>query len=339
MLRLLSDSGSDQPRAYTLFGSLGTDRLAPTHAVPAGCAKLSNRLKKFVVLAALSVLVGGSTAEEESFSLNNFSYNVIAIAQKEFPALKLSRTESPLSLKLGDTGRLSLENLYRQVRSCATAEKENEEIRRFLKGINEVTPDPKKQQTLDEVKSRIRPQIFPSTYLRDQKSKTMIVNRSLPFSKRLLEGYVIDSQNTFQYITREQLKTWKTDVSTISKLAYENLEKSAESDVQPKDAQGAPGKFVTIASPDGYSAARILLPSVRRKLQDELGRPCYIAIPNRDILLAWSDNFSGAEKFVQTVMKEYRTRHHPLSPVIFKLENMTLEPDTKKAFSDQAYVQ
>lgn len=320
-------------------------RLLPNHrSSPPTNRSLGGRfkeVKQFVALMALCVFVGAGSSEDESFSLNNFSYNVIAIAQKEFPALKLSRTESPLSLKLGDTGRLSLENLYRQVRSSATADKENEEIRRFLKGIAEITPDPKKPQTLDDVKARIRPQIFPSTYLHDQKSKIMIVNRPLPFSKRLLEGYVIDSQNTFQYITREQLKLWKTDVSTISKLAYANLEKSAEADVQPKGVQSssAQGKFVTIASPDGYSAARILLPSVRRKLQDELGRPCYIAIPNRDVLLAWSDNFSGAEKFVQQVMKEYRTRHHPLSPVIFKLENMTLEPDTKKAFTDQAYVQ
>jgi len=186
------------------------------------------------------------------------------------------------------------------------------------------------------VKSRIRPQIFPSAYLRDRKSRSIIVNRSLPFTKRLLEGYVLDSQNTFQYITRDHIKNWKTDVSTISKLAYENLEKSGEEQLHPKDAQGSPahGRFITIASPDGYSAARILLPSVRKKLQEELGRPCYIAIPNRDILIAWSDDFSGAEQFVQKVMKEYRTRHHPLSPVIFKLENMTLEPDPKKAFTD-----
>ena len=133
----------------------------------------------------------------------------------------------------------------------------------------------------------------------------------------MLEGYVIDSEKAFQYINKDHLKKWKIDLESVQKTAYDNLA-TASSDTKVKStfARGkeARGKYLTISVKDGYAAARLLLPEMRNKIESELGKPCYVAIPNRDFLVAWSYNFSNKRAFKRQVLRDFHYRDHPLSP-------------------------
>ncbi len=267
-----------------------------------------------------------SSTQQAPIDPETFSQRALAIAGKEFPALNLKQADKPL-LFTCTGGRLSLENLYKVVKEDTERGKEDNEIRRFLKSISEINPSKAISPPIpwDDVKTRLRPQIFPSTYLK--KTKKLLVARSLPFSRKLLEGFVIDSENTFQYVTQDHLKAWNVDVDQLSKCAYDNLDRASQDlKIEAVDAGGreARGKYITISVTDGYAAARILLPDIRKRLQKDLGDPCYVAIPNRDFLIGWSPDFSHKEKFVEQVRKDYQSRHHPLTPLVYEMDDTSL---------------
>lgn len=295
------------------------------------------RLEQFVCTAIVLMLVLAAPAfSENAITPDAFNARVLAIASEEFPQLNLQKTENPLLVNCSG-GQLSLDNLYKVVTHETEPGTEDKEIRQFFKSITEIS---KQASTVklawSDVKSRIRPQIFPSSYLKS--SKKQIISRSLPFSKKLLEGFVIDSENTFQYVTRDDLNAWKTDLDSLSKCAYENLDKIAQDlkfEVTEAGGKDARGKYITISIPDGYAAARILSADFRKRLQRDLGEPCFIAIPNRDFLIAWSTDFTHKEKFAQQVHKDFESRHHPLTAQIYEMEDGNLPAINVEASSDQ----
>jgi uncharacterized protein YtpQ (UPF0354 family) len=152
-----------------------------------------------------------------------------------------------------------------------------------------------------------------------------------------MEGFVIDSKNSFQYVTPKHLMSWKVDIDAVSKCAYENLDKASQDlRIEANEAGGkdGKGKYVTISVSDGYAAARILLPEIRKRLQRDLGEHCFVAIPNRDFLIGWSPDFTHKEKFIAQVRKDYESRHHPLTPQIYEMEDnniATIAQDSAEA--------
>ncbi|MBX9695433.1 MAG: DUF1444 family protein [Cyanobacteria bacterium] len=263
-----------------------------------------------------------------------FTQHVLDIAEGEFPSLKLEKTGQPLNLKMHGSGRLSLANLYKVINDDISDGEENFEIRRFLGSITELSKASSAQEVKwDTVKERLRPQIFPKEFLKDNK-KTKVIGKPLTFSNNLLEGYVIDSENTFQYVTKDHLNSWRTTTDKLTEVAYDNLGKaSGQLDWTAHKAGGSnpTGRYITITLKDGYAAARILLPEIKKRLQNELGHPCFVAIPNRDFLVAWSDDFSYSDEFIKQIRKDYRSRHHPLSPVVFKLDGLNLVPESNSS--------
>ena len=259
---------------------------------------------------------------------STFSEYVVDLANREFPDLEIEQTDSPLSLKMKNDGSLSLENLYKHVRNYRSRALIRKEIRRFLSVINNMPPTAQKVKTWDEVKERLRPQIFPKEYLQESWMKENMVFKPLPFTKDLMEGFVIDSDKAFQYVQKKHLKTWGVTIEKIKSTAYENLNTAtAKTRLRPMRARGkrAKGKFIEIAVNDGYAAARLLLPNFRNQIENRLGKPCYVAIPNRDFLVAWSYDFSQDEKFQRQVVREFHFRDHPLSPEIYAIVNSQIE--------------
>ncbi len=286
---------------------------------------LTMRIYTIAIALSLVLYASSLTAEAEStMDPAAFNERVLTIAAQEFPSLQLQKTDDPLVFTVNDGSKLSLGNVFKLITQETDRGSEDEEIRRFFKSISELKANQEKsiRVSWNEVKSRLRPQIFRSNLLK-QKTQHM-VSRPLPFSKTLREGFVIDSKNSFQYVTPKHLTNWKVDIDAVSKCAYENLDKvSQDLKIEFNDAAGkdAKGKYVTISVSDGYAAARILLPEIRKRLQRDLGEHCFIAIPNRDFLIGWSPDFTHKEKFIAQVRKDYESRHHPLTPQIYEMED------------------
>lgn len=276
---------------------------------------------------ALSMVLsfcGLAAIAESAMDSATFNERVLSIAAREFPHLQLQKTDDPLVFTVKDGSKLSLDNVFKLITHETDRGTEDDEIRRFFKSISELKENQEKSihVSWNDVKSKLRPQIFRSSLLKQKKQA--MVSRPLTFSKKLMEGFVIDSKNSFSYVTPRHLASWKVDIDAVSKCAYENLEKvSQDLKIESNDANGkdAKGKYVTISVPDGYAAARILLPEVRKRLQRDLGDHCFVAIPNRDFLIGWSPDFTHKEKFVAQVRRDFESRHHPLTPQIYEMED------------------
>lgn len=287
--------------------------------------RLTNTLFSVCLLMTLSLFWGLPLhARSSSYKLNTperFSDYVVEFAEKNYADLEVEKTDSPFVLKMKDGGRISLENLYKNVRNLRSKKLIRRQVSRFLSVIGK---KPQKIDSWDQVKSRIRPQIFPRDYLKNKQMNKRLISKPLDFSSELMEGYVIDSEKAFQYIQKEHLKKWGTDLETVKTTAYENLDlacRNTKMRLKSLRGENATGKYIIISVNDGYAAARLLLPQIRNEIETKLGKPCYVAIPNRDFLIAWSYDLSSKKKFKRQIIRDFHYRDHPLSPKVFAIIN------------------
>lgn len=152
------------------------------------------------------------------------------------------------------------------------------------------------------VQSRIYPQLTRVS------TKTILPLVYTEFTKDLDIGYVIDKETSYDFIMQENLARWSVTKDDVHKAAMKNLEKLANDTTFDVGVAGenADEHFVIIETTDGYAAARILSPSIRKRIADEIGSPFAAAIPVRDFLIAWPNEFSIGYQFVEQVEKEYK---------------------------------
>lgn len=102
--------------------------------------------------------------------------------------------------------------------------------------------------------------------------------------RELEQAVVFDSPTTMQYVTSRELTQWGVDEAAVFDVAARRLRELAQRGpaIQKRD------EFYTLATRDGYAAARLLAPD---ELRAQLpGHMCstrmIVAIPRRDLLLA-----------------------------------------------------
>lgn len=204
------------------------------------------------------------------------------------------------------------------------------EVRNFLEAMKVFPPIDEELKTWEDARARIRPQIFPRDYLSQKEFAKKMVFKPLSFSGDLMEGYVVDSERAFRYVLKSDLKQWKVSLEKIKETAYENLvEATAKTRLTALRAGRASkqGKYLIISVNDGYAAARLLLPAVRNEIEAKLGKPCYVAIPNRDYLIAWSYDTDREKnsQFENKVIRNFHFKDHPLSKEIYAIVNSKIE--------------
>jgi uncharacterized protein YtpQ (UPF0354 family) len=81
------------------------------------------------------------------------------------------------------------------------------------------------------------------------------------------------------------------------------------------------GKYLFISTHDGYDAARLDIDKLREEIGKKLGYPYYVAIPNRDFLVAWSKNYAFGDKFAQKVREDFEHQSYPISPLVYRVDH------------------
>ena len=126
------------------------------------------------------------------------------------------------------------------------------------------------------------------------------------FTKDLDIGYVLDKDTSYDFIMQESLARWQITPEILRKAALKNIDAlETEFDIGTAGENGSE-HYVIIETADGYAASRIVSPSMRKRIAKELGSPYAVAIPVRDILIAWPAEFSIGHQFVEQVEKEYQ---------------------------------
>ncbi|MFZ4573111.1 MAG: DUF1444 family protein [Phycisphaerales bacterium] len=209
--------------------------------------------------------------------------------------------------------RLDLENLYRMVNH--EPGRGTEIVEHYLDQLFASDALQLTSMSLDFVKPRIMPRIQPVSIF-SHLSREQVAH--VPYVNDTVIVFVTDLPHMTVSITTEQLLRWRMDLDEIELLARQNLDEYApELEVQLVESKEG-GKAAIISQHDGYDAARLLLGGLYERLAPRLGGDFYVAVPARDMFVAFSPNpDSFVSRLHDRVEHDYRRLPYPITPDFF----------------------
>jgi uncharacterized protein YtpQ (UPF0354 family) len=131
----------------------------------------------------------------------------------------------------------------------------------------------------------------------------------------LLICYQVHSSSTL--VTSADCKSWHVDQETLHQYALGNLLRITRS---LSMTGGTSNNYTLFSFPqdDALNSSRMLLAVVHRHLQPHLGKTFYMAVPDRDILLAFSAEDPATVTWLRRQVEiRYAQAAHPLSDKLF----------------------
>jgi hypothetical protein len=112
---------------------------------------------------------------------------------------------------------------------------------------------------------------------------------------------------------------WQVSEAELFDQAQQNLERSAR-EITLHEGRST-DKLLAIQENDGYDAARILVPSVRKHAAELLGEPFLLGIPHRDFIVMWST--ANSPEFHRstrdTLASDFATQPYSISGDVFEV--------------------
>lgn len=241
----------------------------------------------------------------------DFTREVIAILQVHRPELKPQATGDGRTVMIGDM-RVSLDNLIILVRDLSGEERRKAICEFIDKLVAGADSKPEAVFSYSEAKARIRPQLVPAEFLHVAPA---MLHR--PFFSGLVIAFALDEGDRYDLLQETTLETWGVSLKTLQDQAMANLEMQAETSIlQPK--RSYQGSYVVAATGDSYDAARLILPHFMARVRRSLGASTvYVGIPNRDFIVAWTQDFDGRKTFAAKIRRDRDTQPYPLTEDIF----------------------
>jgi len=216
----------------------------------------------------------------------------------------------PLEL-LVDGERVDLDDLQRAVR---TEDEVGELVQRFIDafiGSRRLMDTP---LPFDVVKSKIMPQIRSLDRLRGTRPGFIAAQ---PFINDTVILYMIDINGAATPLSTEQLIRWGVDVDQIDLIARQNLAAfRPELELQLFRSDDASAALFNTG--DGYDASRLLLEQLYCKLSPELGGNFLVAIPTRDVFIAFPQQ---PPQFIERLRKriddDFQSLPYPITSDLF----------------------
>lgn len=282
------------------------------------------KMKKTKLSVSLLALVGGVVMFGHVFGKDisrigsdplRFRESVLGIAKKQYSNDKFSAPSNDPEVIVVRGVHVGLQNLRAKFQQSNRTQAALEALVKMHFSL--VLRDIEKVETVtdyDAAKTRIRLQLMPKEY----GEKAPLV--SFPFSDGLLVGLVLDSQRGYVYLRKEDAARWGKEPPELRNVATENLD-TASKNIPAHSSNNEKVRFIGLETKDGFDAARILIPGFRKFVSEQIGKPFYFAIPNRDFLICWSlDSGDKFQKFVrEKVRQDFSEQPYPLSPNIFKV--------------------
>jgi Protein of unknown function (DUF1444) len=261
----------------------------------------------------------------------SFRGEVVALIKKRRPQLKIDLPQDPGSLIFGRK-HVYLENLYRTM-ATSTGRERDDAILKFIDMAIASGGGDLAEVDFAEARPRLRPRIIHRDYQNLEDANNKIVVRPLSDETRI--AYVIDSEASVQYVMEAQLQTWSTTAAIVHTAAIENLDAiSSEVEIETSSGEQNHGRYATVNERDSYAAARLLSPVFVKRLHDSLGAAIFVAMPNRDFLVAWTPDWEKRREFAEQVSKDILNRPYPLSDELFVSASDGLRLATKQELAD-----
>ncbi len=271
-----------------------------------------------------------------------FAKRALKAVIKDNPSRRCEIAEGGAMIVCGDV-QFGLENVRREITSNTLPDESIDDFIRVYYGLamasaydginapNEASQTKiATQNKIDtSIVNRLYPQIVPSSY-REQLGDENVSE----LSPGLLIAYVIDESDRYAYVLDHHVEEWNMSRDSIMEHAYSNLaEKALQTDIGLSDSSignDSASKWLSIDVKDGFAAARVLLPEVRERIAHELGEQFYIAMPNRDFLIAWSLDFKNHLGFMSAVKQDFESQSHPISPNLYIGTKDEIRPATSE---------
>jgi uncharacterized protein YtpQ (UPF0354 family) len=165
----------------------------------------------------------------------------------------------------------------------------------------------------------IYPIIKPSEYFQFHHSNTDSIIR-YKLCGELELAFVIDSKNSFTYITDSMIIKNHISSDSILPIALKNL--STKTDSLYIYNLGDSIYFLTIGG--DYDLSLALLDNLWTKDNIPVNGDFIVAMPNRDLLLVTGSKNSKMNRFKEIIKKSYTDGDYPVTMDIFQYKNRTL---------------
>lgn len=243
----------------------------------------------------------------------------LAILKKAYPDRNFSAGREEDVIKL-DKAELGLDNLYNKLCSeKMTASERAKQIHRHFENILAMVDAHEAQQpkTWADAKDMVYLQIAPQSYLQPLIANTQLIHR--PLTDGILVAVVLDAADGYGYVRREDREKWQVPETELFDQAQKNLEHSARQITLHEGRTS--DKLLAIQENDGYDAARLLVPSVRKHAAELLGEPFLVGIPHRDFIVMWSTTNSAEfhRSTRDTLASDFATQPYSISGDVFEV--------------------
>lgn len=231
----------------------------------------------------------------------------------------LRRTGMELTVRVRDVEmKLGLEKLYNAYQS--NPDQLDVVLQTLLKLIQGFNPD-RSMHGFTDLHNRIYPMLKPVTLLTtvQERHVPMLVYR--PFLANLIITYVIDEDQSVAFINEDHLEHWEVGEQDIHTQALANLRQRTMAHTDYTTTGVGVQRLFIFNSQDGYDATRILLTNILEEWRKQMPGNLVIGIPNRDFLIAFSDNDRTVLANVsQQIQFDAGQREYGLTERLFTLE-------------------
>lgn len=242
----------------------------------------------------------------------------LAFAQRVAGMLKQLRPNYSVDLTgsrelLVNGRRLDLDNLFRMV--AHEPERADEIVEHFLEQLFSGDGLELGDVDFEFARPRVMPRIQPDSIF-EHLSRDLVAH--VPFVNGTVIVFVIDLPQMTVSITADQMLRWGVGPDDLEQIARQNLEAydpdTSFEVIESRDG----GRAVVVAQQDGYDAARLLLGDLHAKLSPSLGGNFYVAVPARDMMIAFSTEPPAfVARLIRRIDEDHRRMPYPITPQLF----------------------
>lgn len=185
--------------------------------------------------------------------------------------------------------KVHLGNLY--ATCLRSPECEAEAIDNFVDAVLSQAAADGEMPGFEDARNRLFPVLKTTAFLNRPLGSGTKLSGDLVWEKfhcELAVCFVYDTGDCARFVRMDDLEGWEVSSDEVHWRALENLAASTAL-LEHGIAETRFGRAVVVNANDGYDAARILLPGLRDALMPHLGESFLVAVPCRDLLVAFED--------------------------------------------------
>jgi uncharacterized protein YtpQ (UPF0354 family) len=215
------------------------------------------------------------------------------------------------------TVRCDLTPLYQAYQNAP--ERLDDIVRSHLAALQQVPPV-STPPTEAEAAASLLPMLQQQQWIQQSSKRGALPLATRPFTANILVSYVFDLPQYRAYVNMETMARMAqgpgaapacAGVDAVHDYALENLRRRTSA--QTYQTHGIGDKtMIFCETDDGFAATRILLPELLETWHGRIPGNMLLAIPNRDLLLAFSDRHPGKTAVVRQIRRDHQRHQHPL---------------------------